>query len=108
MAAELAPKTTTYLAPHPFDAYGKPPTPGIPYESAGVVEDLEKWLEMQGDIDSFYREADDLEQEAQAARDKAEATQEKADELKAAILVVCPGWTEAMDDGDDPREAERC
>ena len=87
--------TPAKLAPHPWDALGEPPRPGLPYDdiktALPIDEALEfarKWCaieEKRDEARSLEDEADDLEHEAKA--------------LEPALEAV-PGLADAI--GEDP------
>ena len=88
-------RTPAKLAPHPWDALGEPPRPGLPYddvltylpivEALRFAEQLRYIEDKRADARRLEYEADDMERDAEA--------------LEHA-LEVAPGLADAI--GEDP------
>ena len=97
--------TTSYLAPHPFDKYGKPPRIGEPYDMDPDSTDsqLDKWLALLGEANTFAEEVDELEQEANEARGNQEEKEQEARDIAEAVAKVHPEWAGLLKAEKDPR-----
>lgn len=85
MAGWVVPQGGPYLAPHPWDSFGKAPRPGTVYDAPTDVDTALLMAEKLRRADADYEEAESLEDEARDLKRNADEATEEARALAEKV-----------------------